>query len=306
MELYNGQPTGDGRVKMTLTGASGDRVELLVDSADFSLLDSRHKRSFFKVCKKEALLEKIDLARNTDEIEAIAKKYYLCDVCELGELNLHGAIKLFKVVVELLYRYPMLRSRFCYIGSFSGYKKALAALKDRDREMVVAFGLQHLGSIESISHISKMTLGSLVDMNYVGGECMASAISAFGLLDAMVLNPQSFGGYDYVRMINSLRENERQGFHPVGCNTAESVIYHEAGHMLDYLASASADSALVALYNSLDKGRIEKELSGYAASSIAEFIAEAFSEFMTSERPRALSREVSKILSEAYERAYLS
>ncbi len=306
MELYTGQPTDGDRVKMTLAGKDGCKVDLLVDRADFSLLESRHKRSFFKVSRKEALIEKIEAVRDTAALEALAKKYYMCDVCELGEINLHGAIKLFKVITELLYRFPMLRSRLCYIGDFSGYKRALSALSDGDVSLVRAFGLQHLGSVESISTISRLTLDSLVEMSCVDGECMASAISAFGLLDAMVLNPKSFGGYDYIRMINGLRENERLGFHPKGCNTAESVIYHEAGHMLDYLTSASSDCHIKGLYNSLGREKIIKELSEYASVSLDEFIAEAFCEYMSSQSPRPLSREVAQILKSAYERTYLS
>ena len=123
-----GQHGGVFKSNLVLTGASGESVTLHLDESGTSLLRSRLGRSFFKTTSKENLLEKVRDASTGRDLEKIAEKYYLCDIASLDGVNLYGAKKIFEVVIDVLYKYPMLRSQLTYIGSYEGYESAIDAL----------------------------------------------------------------------------------------------------------------------------------------------------------------------------------
>lgn len=99
--------------------------------------------------------------------------------------------------------------------------------------------------------------------------------------------------------ISALESDVKSGWHPAGCGTIASVFDHEIAHQIDYAMSLRDNQAMKALWNSLKKEDIEKGLSRYGASNIAEFIAEGYAEYCNSEKPRDIASKIGKIIEKA-------
>ena len=294
-----GQHGGVFKSNLVLTGASGESVTLHLDESGTSLLRSRLGRSFFKTTSKENLLEKVRDASTGGALEKIAEKYYLCDIASLDGVNLYGAKKIFEVVIDVLYKYPMLRSQLTYIGSYEGYESAIDALCRGEGEVLEKFGLKYLLSTEDAMALGRLTKADLSGMGMAEGT-VAMAFNVFGLFDAIIIDDLSFRDYGYIKTANDVRYSERSGFHPKGCTDVASVIYHEVGHMLDYTCAVSSSAEFSSYYNSISEAETRRGLSEYALTSPQEFFAEAMAECFSSENPRKISLECLKILDKLY------
>ena len=73
----------------------------------------------------------------------------------------------------------------------------------------------------------------------------------------------------------------------------QAIIDHEIGHVIEYSYCLYENKRIKSLYDTED---VRKEVSGYAAKDIHEFIAECWSEYKNSDSPRRVSREVAEIM----------
>ena len=283
-----------------LMGSGGEAVSLELDEEGTSLLRSRLSRSFFKVTGEERLICLIEDASDTGELEGIAKKYYLCDLPDLTDVNLYGAKKLLKVIATALYRYPMLRSQLCFVGTYDKYKEHIDALCLGDADALRRFGLQYLCDLDTAKKLGALIKGELEKTNSLDSASVAMAFSGFGLFDALLINNASFEGYGYIKTANDIRYSERVGFHPKGCDTVESVIFHEVGHLLDYTCEVTKSEEFSSYYNKLGEKKIKTELSEYAITSPAELFAEAVAEYYCSHTPGEIAVKTVEILDKLY------
>lgn len=285
---------------LTVYGEGGDKATLILNEKQCALIESRRKRSFYIRCKKEKILQEIDNAGSGQGLEAIAKEYYLCDACSFEGINLYGVKRILKVVVEALYMYPKLRSKLCFIGTHHELEKLLVKMEQGDKEVLNAFNLQYICTEENAKNLGSVIHGILTHLIKNHDEYIATAMCAFGLFDAILLDKNDYEGYAYLEFIKQLRLNEAEGFHPKGCYTPESVVYHEIGHLLDDMCGFSDDAEFKAYYKSLTAGDIKYGLSEYACSSPKELIAEAFAECMCNPKPRPIAAKVRELLDRAY------
>ena len=300
----NHDATNEGETfRLALYGADGESVVLELNEEQAALLESRAARSFYVRSPKEKLLYEIDNAGSYIELEEIARKYYLCDACGFSDINFYGAKRILKVIVEILYKYPKLRSKVCFIGTHHGMEKLLLRLEEGDKDVLDDFNLQYICTNENAKSLGKLIHKMLSALIIKHEGYVATAMSALGLFDAILLDKNDYDGYAYLQFVSELRRNEAIGFHPKGCNTPESVVYHELGHLLNDMCGLADDPDFKEYYGSLDRGEIKMGLSEYALESPAEFIAEAFAEYMCNPNPRAIAKKVGELLDAAYRKS---
>ena len=295
-------PFGDVGCRLTLNSTEGGSVTLVLDRHQYSLLNKRFVRQFLVLCSETRLVEMIDKASKYQELESIAKKYSLCDSCDFSDINIYGAKRALKVFVRILYKYPKLRGKFCYIGSPIGYQKKMERLASGDVEILKEFGLQYICE-EKIS-LQLGVLMSKLAKSIVDGDdsYIAMAVSAYGLFDAVLLDSQDYEGYAYIKLVSDLKHNMIHGFSPRGCYTPESVIYHEIGHLIDYLCNLSENPRLLSYVRTLSEREVRQGLSEYATTSTAELIAEAFAEYMCNPTPREIATRIGRMIESEYKR----
>lgn len=290
---------GGMMIPFTVTTPTG-RLVLEMTPFQIQLINLRFQRQFYIRLKEERLVQMIDDAPTYRELEAVAEKYDLADICDFADINLYGIKRMLKVIVKVLYRYPKLRGRFCFLGTHSGYKKAVDRLLTGDVQVLKDFGLEYICSEDMARQ-----LGGLVDSivkPLLGSEesYIATAVTAFGFFDAILFDQNDYDGYAYIKMVALLRENEKCGFHPQGCASPESVVYHEVGHMLDKLCSLEMSTEFVNFIRRHSSDDIRRGISEYGATAPAEAIAEAFAEYMCNPSPRPMAKWIGEYMDRLY------
>lgn len=120
---------------------------------------------------------------------------------------------------------------------------------------------------------------------------------------------------DYNKLIKSINNDVKAGFHPIGTNERISVVVHELGHALDdyltnihrlygtvngkkpkYVSAALRSKVMKAC--GLNVSDIKSAVSGYATESAFEWFAECFCEYLTSENPRPVATELGRQIEE--------
>ena len=99
---------------------------------------------------------------------------------------------------------------------------------------------------------------------------------------------------DYNQYLKNLEYSVSTNFLNNACKNEKAIAYHEMGHALDAIYNISDNKLFLDYYNSLSKKEIKDGLSEYASTNPKEFLAEAFSEVMSSINPRPLSRYIIK------------
>ena len=290
---------GIGSTNINLLGMGGERYSLRLDRVKAETVKSRYTRKFHKMCAKETLLADISACTDYVQLEALCKKYGICDYADLSEINIFGSKLLLKVIVETLYKYPRLRSKMCFVGTHSGYKRSMQGLIAGDREVLKRFGLHHILTEEDARAIATLTMGIVDSM---GDEelYIATAISAYGFFDALLMDEHDFDKQAFIKVNAHLRNDEVNGFHPKGCGNTTATVYHEVGHLLDYLLGVSGNAMFMSRYSSLSADVIKREVSTYATVSPQEFVAEAFAEYMCNPVPRPLAMWVGELIDRCY------
>lgn len=97
-------------------------------------------------------------------------------------------------------------------------------------------------------------------------------------------------------MLEALQDSVRHGHSPVGCDTIKAVFDHEMGHIVDYSLGVRSDAEMQRLWQSLTKAEIQDGLSKYGATTIAEFIAEGYAEYLNNPNPRQIARDIYAII----------
>lgn len=286
--------------QLTLTAEETDSVTLILDRQQYSMLNSRFSRQYLALCKEERMYEQIDAAPNCRQLENLVRKYSLCDVCDFSDINLYGVKRALKVLVRVLYRYPKLRSKLCYIGSPNGYFSKMDSLAWGDKDVLKDFGLQYICQSDIAIKLGRMM--KVIARNAVtsSNDYVAMAVNAFGLFDAVLLDQNDYEGYAYIQLVSRLRQDVASGFAPEGCHTPEAIVYHELGHMLDYMCDISESRELLSYVRTLSSRDVENGLSRYAATSTRELIAEAFAEYMCNDTPRSIARKIGSIVEREY------
>lgn len=296
----------DEKFYIELRNVKKEKVYFTVSKDQADLFKSRYARSFFIRCPKEKILQEIDNASNCTQLEELARKYYMCDCCDFAEINLYAAKRTLKVVADVMYKYPQLRGYLCYIGTRDALENRLKKLEDGDMSVLTDFGLQYIFTEEQGKKLGKIYRERVSVNEQEPTSSYASIYYLSRLFDALLLDKSYFDGYAYLRCADCVRRDESTGFHPKGCYTPELILYHELGHLLNLLCDLSCQKSFKEYYNALTRADIENGLSQYAAKSVAEFIAEAFAEYMCNPAPRPIATKVVELLNESYQKQFPS
>lgn len=101
---------------------------------------------------------------------------------------------------------------------------------------------------------------------------------------------------DYKRLVTLIESNVRSGHFPSGVSGPSAILHHEVGHLLDHTSGLMTNPELYSYWKGLGPVAISQGLSRYAATNVAEFIAEAWSEYSMSPTPREIASKVGSII----------
>ncbi|MDR3216997.1 MAG: hypothetical protein LBT55_06240 [Clostridiaceae bacterium] len=284
----------DAKYILSLQGAGSSSIILELSAAQVQLYMHRRTRTFLRLCTLETLTERINEVKSLADLHKVARRYGLCDYCDFQEINLNAAKHMLCVIAEILFDFPKLRGNVCYIGSEFGYRNMAMSLCSGVESALKQLGLHYILTQDVAKEFGSLILEMLTQHDGVG---IASARSVFGLFDAIILDEGKFKDFNYIKLISTFRDCEERGFWPRGCNSADSVFYHEIGHLLDFMFELSEAPEILRYYNRLTEGQIKSGLSEYATHNMREFIAEAFAEYRSNPMPREIALYIGKFIS---------
>jgi hypothetical protein len=108
--------------------------------------------------------------------------------------------------------------------------------------------------------------------------------------------------FNNARALKSIKQSVASKFSPKGCDSIKAIIDHEFGHRVDILSSLSNNPTFNSIYQkhvSKGMGYVKENLSKYAyvgKDPKAEFIAEAWSEYLNNPNPRGIAKEVGDLI----------
>lgn len=116
-------------------------------------------------------------------------------------------------------------------------------------------------------------------------------------------------GKKSAEFIESLLDDVKGKFHPVGCDTIRSVLDHEIGHQLDDLLGIKNMDEIQNLFNSRSHDELTDALSRYAwkndnKNRYSEMIAEAWSEYCNNPQPREIAKTIGETIEAEYNKKF--
>ncbi len=265
-------------------------------------LNQRNEREFLPSTAERNLITTVEAAYDIREIERILMNNKLCDYADFSGACIEASVMFAKVMIKTSYRFPKIRSRFCFVGTRLGYMSTMQKLCENNRAVMRQFEIEDICPTQTIIELACNALMMLHNTPYngMGANVLATAFSFGGILDALVIDEADFNQLGYQRLSAHLRNQELSGQAPKGCGKPASVIYHECGHLLDYLCKMTDDIAFINFFRSFSYADIVRNVSQYGTTSIQEFFAEAFSEYMCSYAPRETARSVYHFITQKY------
>ena len=125
-----------------------------------------------------------------------------------------------------------------------------------------------------------------------------NAVSEYGL-SGICFNTSWAGD----KIDTSLQNDVKAKWHPPGCGTLKAVFDHELGHEIDRMIGLRSHAGFLKLYREeTAKGKqyVVDSLSTYGHKNEAEFIAEAWSEYLNNETPRPIAAAVGTLIKKLY------
>lgn len=264
------------------------------------MLHDRCRRVLFMRCSEAALQSRIASAICESELHEIIKKYDLCDICDFSGLHISVAKMLVKCVITVLYKYPRLRGGMNFIGSRRGYFTLLDAVIKSDAKAVKELGMQYIMNAESMQSVGLASKELLERSSSSEGNTLAQAVAIMGILDGIMIDEEDFNSKEFRKIKIELERAVATKQSPQGCASVEAVIYHEIGHLLDFLCHVNERQEVIAEFNSYTEEQLTDKLSSYAATSVQEYIAEGFAECMASLAPRYIAKRILQQIDDSY------
>jgi len=139
------------------------------------------------------------------------------------------------------------------------------------------------------------------DDSMIAQSIVMDSSSPYANFSGITIN--EYFGHDYDFFCRKKQEDVDAGWKPYNCGTPKATVDHELGHHIAALVGASNDPDIRDMYNNfvkLDTSQRAQILSGYAATSIDEFLAESWSEYRNNPNCRDCARVVATKMIDLY------
>lgn len=229
-------------------------------------------------------------AKTIEEAEQLFRDTFgvNCSLKGFKKADLSQVADIFHCVEHNFALHPELKRNTQYVGSVTGRI-----------EMIIERSLQKWEEIngrKAPDFIVKEYTKRIRKICGAGGAYAYShaAYSEFGM--AGIAWNTSWTGEKFRLQIES---DVAYKWHPIGCASAKAVIDHEIGHQIDNLLGLGVRSEFLEIYSpAIVQGKqyIKDNLSEYGAKNKAEFIAEAWSEYLNNPEPRPIAKAVGELI----------
>lgn len=213
--------------------------------------------------------------------------------------------EIFRCADQHFQMFPEVRNKINFIGSIQGRRQLYEEMR--------AVEIKKDNPTYSDDYIQRMAHNEALFYFKINSSTYAYSSRNFESmgLNGLAWNAQHRGD----KLAGELKRDVNEQWSPQGCNTAKYVFDHELGHKLDELLGFRTDADYLKIFNeNAAKGAeyIKENLCQYAYNpkggkvvrsgydAHAEFIAEAWGEYLNNKTPRPIAAAVSKLLLDKY------
>lgn len=218
---------------------------------------------------------------------------------DFGKIDVSVANEMAESWVYHVSRFPKLKSNMGFMGSIQVQNKIVY---DRSYARYLEQAKQHYPGHDPHEIAKRWTKRRKTNPLVWAHAVSKSNNGVFKNLHGICFNEKYAIKKGLSNFYNQLKQTVHTQFHPVGCDTVKSVMDHEVGHQLDYLLDLSKDQTVVKMWK--DWGRDKTTLSGYAGENIAEFIAEAWAEYLNNPSPRPVAKQLGEFIEKVYDQRF--
>lgn len=194
--------------------------------------------------------------------------------------------------------FPELKSKIKFVGSMTGRVNLLAEAKYKELKPLYPNALD-----SAVRDAAKKWARKVAYLK----DCYAYSSEGCEQYEAngLVFNTAWAGD----KIVESLKRDVQYKFHPIACDTVKAVFDHELGHKIDALLGLRKDAEFLKIFREAvvhGEQYIIDNLSHYAYDSRrmrksnytpeAEFIAEAWSEYLNNPQAREIATAVGKLI----------
>ena len=263
------------------------------------------KHPYFKGPKAEPLKQAIDgytPAEWTPKTIAEAEQFYRdklgvnCSLAGFKKADMAQVESIFRSVERHFQCFPELKKETLFVGSVLGRIKLLSERKLAELKADPYYAM--LGEEALKKEVSRWITRMKVRAGKNTYAYSHGAFKDWGL-SGICFNTSWKGE----KIDKSLESDVKAKWHPPGTATLKAVFDHELGHEIDRLIGLRTHQDFLKIYNEeLPKGKahITENLSTYGHKNAAEFIAEAWSEYLNNEKPRPIAVAVGTIIKKLY------
>ncbi len=259
------------------------------------------KHPYFKGPEPEPVKQAIDgytPAEWTPKTIAEAEEFFAdelgvkCSLKGFTKKNMEQVKAIFRSVERHFQCYPEMKKETLFVGTIRGRIDLLTAAKLAELKKINP-GIPDIILEKHAKAYARKVASSRNCYAYSHG-----AAKQYGL-SGICFNTTWAGD----KIDTSLQRDVKAKWHPPGCDTVKAVFDHEFGHEIDRLLGLRSHADFLKLHNeeaAKGKQHIVDNLSTYGYQNTAEFIAEAWSEYLNNETPRPIAVAVATLIKKLY------
>ena len=197
-------------------------------------------------------------------------------------------------VADEVNRVPSLRGRIRYIGNNRELMARMRKLeRPRVEEMTQRLAQSVLWREDQLEKYIRDTVNRRVNRRF---RMLPNVYAQSAGSDFFISYKY---GHDRARFLEALSRDVSTGFHPIGCDTPRSVIDHELGHVIDGIFHLTRGDEMHEVYRDHLRGGSAPSI--YGKRNCAEFMCEAWAEYLNNPNPRRAALEVGHIIERTVE-----
>lgn len=219
-----------------------------------------------------------------------------CSLAGFTKANMAQVENIFRSVERHFQCYPELKKETLFVGSIRGRVQMLVAKKFEELKADPNFS--SLGDEYLMKYAKEWIKKCRVTASKNIYAYSHGAFKEWGL-SGICFNTSWKGE----NINKSLEKDITNKWHPPGTGSLKAVFDHELGHEIDRLLNLRSNAEFLKMYYAeIVKGKeyIMNNLSTYGYKNAAEFIAEAWSEYLNNEKPRPIAVSVGMLVKKLY------
>lgn len=224
------------------------------------------------------------------ELEISSRLGVICNLKGFTKNDIKQVQDIFASAAENIDKFPELKDKIKFVGTMQGRKELFVQkFYEEIKQRLAGLGFKD----DLIMKTAKKNANRYAEIKSTWYAYSAPS-DKFGL-NSVAFNATWRGD----RVVKQLENDLKSKFHPEGCATVKAVFDHELGHKIDETLGLRKNADFDVIYTEAKaqgNDYIRDNLSGYANTDRAEFIAECWSEYLNNPKPRETAKKVGELI----------